>query len=207
MAPLWNHLVTYCKWGSRLEGWSHCILGLLAAGHRVRATVRTPERAAEVRKALEEGGQNPGLSLDWRDARGAPSHVRRRRRADVADLHLRAMINLAAEGERFLAAAGDFMSLLEISRVLRARLGAAAIRAPTRCASCSPSSARSRAAAMRRPSGCSVGRRDRTRMRSWPLPRACCAWTAVERGFESGMTLREPLKPRTIVLRRFCPCR
>jgi len=51
---------------------------------------------------------------------------------DVADLHLRAMTNPAAKGERFLAAAGDFMSLLEISRVLHSRLGAAARRAPTR---------------------------------------------------------------------------
>ena len=32
---------------------SHCILGLLAAGHRVRATVRSLERAADVRKVLE----------------------------------------------------------------------------------------------------------------------------------------------------------
>jgi dihydroflavonol-4-reductase len=51
---------------------------------------------------------------------------------DVADLHLRAMSNPGAKGERFLAAAGDFMSLLEIARVLRERLGAAAKRAPTR---------------------------------------------------------------------------
>jgi dihydroflavonol-4-reductase len=42
------------------------------------------------------------------------------------------MTHPAAKGERFLAAAGDFMSLLEISQVLRARLGAAAKRAPTR---------------------------------------------------------------------------
>jgi dihydroflavonol-4-reductase len=51
---------------------------------------------------------------------------------DVADLHLRAMTHPAAKGERFLAAAGDFLSLLEISQALRARLGAAAKRAPTR---------------------------------------------------------------------------
>ncbi|MGA2343361.1 MAG: NAD-dependent epimerase/dehydratase family protein, partial [Steroidobacteraceae bacterium] len=51
---------------------------------------------------------------------------------DVADLHLRAMTQPAARGERFLAAAGDFMSLLEIATVLRNRLGAAARRAPTR---------------------------------------------------------------------------
>jgi nucleoside-diphosphate-sugar epimerase len=260
---------------------SHCILGLLAAGHRVRATVRNLERAADVRKVLEEAGQNPGLSFaaanlerddGWQEAidgneyvlhvaspfpARSPAHedelivparegtlrVLRAARAagvrrvvitssfaaigyghppqqapfdesywsnidgtaaayvksktlaeraawqfiaeeggalelavvnpvavlgpvlgtdlsssiqivgrmlhggmpaaphlvfgvvdvrDVADLHLRAMSNPAARGERFLAAAGDFMSLLEIARVLRERLGAAAKRAPTR---------------------------------------------------------------------------
>ena len=42
---------------------SHCILGLLAAGHRVRATVRNLERAANVREVLEEAGRNPALSF------------------------------------------------------------------------------------------------------------------------------------------------
>lgn len=51
---------------------------------------------------------------------------------DVAALHLKAMSDPAAKGERFLAAAGDFMWLLDIARVLRARLGADARRAPTR---------------------------------------------------------------------------
>jgi len=51
---------------------------------------------------------------------------------DVADLHLRAMINPAAKGERFLAAAGETMSLLEIALLLRARMGKAAARAPTK---------------------------------------------------------------------------
>lgn len=49
---------------------------------------------------------------------------------DVADLHLRAMTDPAAKGERFLAVAGDFMSILDIANVLRARLGDAARRAP-----------------------------------------------------------------------------
>lgn len=260
---------------------THCIFALLAAGHRVRATVRTLERAAEVRKLMEEAGRNPDLTFvatrlerdeGWREAvegveyvlhvaspfpPRSPAHedelivparegtlrvlraardagVRRvvmtssfaaigyghppqqepfdetywsniegraaayvksktlaeraawtfvdeeggalelvainpvavlgpvlgtdfsasiqivRRMLDggmpaapqlvfgvvdvrdVADLHLRAMTNPAARGERFLAAAGDFMTLLEISRVLRARLGDAAKRAPTR---------------------------------------------------------------------------
>ncbi len=51
---------------------------------------------------------------------------------DVADLHIRAMTHPAARGERFLAVAGDFMSVLEMARVLKARLGAAARRVPTR---------------------------------------------------------------------------
>jgi nucleoside-diphosphate-sugar epimerase len=51
---------------------------------------------------------------------------------DVADLHLRAMLHPAASGERFLAVAGDFLSMLEIATVLRRRLGAAARKVPTR---------------------------------------------------------------------------
>jgi nucleoside-diphosphate-sugar epimerase len=51
---------------------------------------------------------------------------------DVADLHLRAMTHAAARGERFLAVAGDFMSMLEIGRVLKSRMGALAKRVPTR---------------------------------------------------------------------------
>jgi dihydroflavonol-4-reductase len=51
---------------------------------------------------------------------------------DVADLHIRAMTNPAAKGERFLAVAGDFLSMLEIGMILRKRMGAAAKRVPTR---------------------------------------------------------------------------
>ncbi|MGB6546107.1 MAG: aldehyde reductase, partial [Candidatus Acidiferrales bacterium] len=51
---------------------------------------------------------------------------------DVADLHLRAMTDPAAKGERFLAVAGDFMSMLNIATVLKARMGAAARRVPKR---------------------------------------------------------------------------
>ncbi len=42
---------------------------------------------------------------------------------DVADLHLRAMTNPAAKGDRFLAVAGDFMSVLDIAKVLKSRMG------------------------------------------------------------------------------------
>jgi len=50
---------------------------------------------------------------------------------DVADLHLRAMSDPAAKGERFLAVAGDFMSIRGIALVLKHRLGAAARKVPT----------------------------------------------------------------------------
>lgn len=50
---------------------------------------------------------------------------------DVADLHIRAMTNPAAKGERFLAVAGDFMTVQEIAKTLKARMGAAAKRVPT----------------------------------------------------------------------------
>jgi nucleoside-diphosphate-sugar epimerase len=51
---------------------------------------------------------------------------------DVADLHLRAMTHPAAKGERFLCVAGDFVSMLEIARMLKRRMGEAAKRVPTR---------------------------------------------------------------------------
>ena len=51
---------------------------------------------------------------------------------DVAELHVSAMTHPAAKGERFLAVAGDFMSVREIAAVLKARLGPAAGRVPTR---------------------------------------------------------------------------
>jgi nucleoside-diphosphate-sugar epimerase len=50
---------------------------------------------------------------------------------DVADLHIRAMTHPAARGERFLAVAGDFLSIRDIARVLKARMGASAKRVPT----------------------------------------------------------------------------
>jgi len=50
---------------------------------------------------------------------------------DVADLHLRAMTSAAARGERFLAAAGKSMSILDIARVLKRRMRGAAKKVPT----------------------------------------------------------------------------
>jgi dihydroflavonol-4-reductase len=51
---------------------------------------------------------------------------------DVADLHLRAMTDPAAAGERFLAVAGHSLRVVEIARILRARLGERAAKAPAR---------------------------------------------------------------------------
>jgi nucleoside-diphosphate-sugar epimerase len=49
---------------------------------------------------------------------------------DVADLHLRAMTHPAAKGERFIAVSGNAISMVDIARILRTRLGAAARRVP-----------------------------------------------------------------------------
>ena len=51
---------------------------------------------------------------------------------DVADLHLRAMTDAAAAGQRFLAAADGTVTFPQMAALLRDRLGAAAQRVPTR---------------------------------------------------------------------------
>jgi len=51
---------------------------------------------------------------------------------DVADLHVRAMTHPAAKGERFLAVSEDFLLFVEIAKILKSRMGAAAKRVPTR---------------------------------------------------------------------------
>jgi nucleoside-diphosphate-sugar epimerase len=51
---------------------------------------------------------------------------------DVAQLHLLAMVSPDAKGERFLATAGDFLSLVDMARMLKRRMGDAARRVPTR---------------------------------------------------------------------------
>jgi nucleoside-diphosphate-sugar epimerase len=51
---------------------------------------------------------------------------------DVADLHLRVMTHPAAKSERFLAVAGDSMSVQEMVQVLRKHMGDAAKHVPTR---------------------------------------------------------------------------
>jgi len=51
---------------------------------------------------------------------------------DVADLHVRAMTHPAAKGERFISVAGNSFSMLDVAKVLKARMGSAAQRVPTR---------------------------------------------------------------------------
>ena len=70
------------------------------------------------------GGKIPGvprLGFDLVDVR------------DVADLHIRAMTSNAAAGERFVAA-GEWAWMIDIARVLKAKLGAEAAKVPTRAA-------------------------------------------------------------------------
>jgi len=67
-------------------------------------------------------GAVPGLPRMWFNA----VDVR-----DVADLHLRAMTDPAAAGERFLAVAGDPVTMKEIALLLKKRMGESARRVPT----------------------------------------------------------------------------
>ena len=110
---------------------------------------------------------------------------------DVADLHLRAMTDPAAKGERFLAVANGPVSIKDVCDVLRAHLGPEGPRAcrPGKCRtswcgrspwstrrrgrSC-PTWARCAGPATRRPGGCSAGSRGRTRRGSWRRRRAWC---------------------------------
>lgn len=50
---------------------------------------------------------------------------------DVASMHITCMTHPGAKGERFLAVAGDFLSVAQIARVLKSRMGAAGRRVPT----------------------------------------------------------------------------
>ena len=51
---------------------------------------------------------------------------------DVVDLHIRAMTDPAANGQRFLAVAGDFIMARDLAHVLKSRMGKAGTRVPTR---------------------------------------------------------------------------
>ena len=51
---------------------------------------------------------------------------------DVADLHVCAMTDPKAKGERFLAVAGEPLWMIDVARVLHQKFGAAAAAAPRR---------------------------------------------------------------------------
>jgi dihydroflavonol-4-reductase len=51
---------------------------------------------------------------------------------DVADLHLRAMTHPAAKGERFIAAAGESIWLVEVAKILKRNMGASADKVSTK---------------------------------------------------------------------------
>lgn len=51
---------------------------------------------------------------------------------DVADLHLRAMVDPAAKGERFIATAGESIWLVDVAKILKAHLGKAAAHVPVK---------------------------------------------------------------------------
>lgn len=51
---------------------------------------------------------------------------------DVADLHLRAMLNPAANGQRFLAISGESMWMSDVAKVLQQRRGDAASKVRSR---------------------------------------------------------------------------
>ncbi|MEU5256901.1 SDR family oxidoreductase [Streptomyces longwoodensis] len=62
----------------------------------------------------------PPFATSWVDVR------------DVADLHVRAMTDPAAAGERWLASAGRSLRLVEVARMLREQCGERAAKVPTR---------------------------------------------------------------------------
>lgn len=64
---------------------------------------------------------------------------------DVADLHLRAMTEPSAAGERYIAVAGEPLSMTNVAALLRQNLGASAARVPTAEAAFSPDTRRPRA--------------------------------------------------------------
>ncbi len=88
MVPMSDELVLVTG-GSGFIG-THCILQLLAAGYRVRATIRNLKREGDVRAMLKQGGAEPGnrlslvaadLQQDYRDLPQVELHSRNRRGA------------------------------------------------------------------------------------------------------------------------------
>ena len=51
---------------------------------------------------------------------------------DVVDMHILAMTHPAARGQRFLAVAGDSISIVQVAKLLKSRMGESARKVPTR---------------------------------------------------------------------------
>jgi nucleoside-diphosphate-sugar epimerase len=133
---------------------SHCILRLLAAGYRVRTTVRSLKREGDVRAMLEQGGANPGDRLSfvaadlekdagWAEAVAGCTYVLHVASPLPPNLpkHEDELIVPAREGTlRVLRASRDAgvkrvvltSSFVDIAKVLKSRMGAAARKVPTR---------------------------------------------------------------------------
>lgn len=85
--------------------------------------VLSPEASTStesIRKLLEGMPGVPNISFGVVDVR------------DVADLHIRALLSPAANGERFLAVAGEPLSVKEMADILKSHLGDAAKKVPSR---------------------------------------------------------------------------
>jgi nucleoside-diphosphate-sugar epimerase len=97
------------------EGWADAVHGCRYVMHVASPTLR-------VIRGMLTGALPvcPPFGTGWVDVR------------DVADLHLRAMTDQAAPGERFLAISGHSLRIVEVARILRNRLGERASRVPTR---------------------------------------------------------------------------
>ncbi|MDO6432629.1 aldehyde reductase [Flavitalea sp. BT771] len=85
--------------------------------------VLSPETSTStesIQKLLEGMPGVPNISFSVVDVR------------DVADLHIRAMLSPAANGERFLAVTGEPLSVKEMADILKSHLGDAAKKVPSR---------------------------------------------------------------------------
>jgi len=108
----------------------------LSTGDMLRAAVSAQTPIGIEAKAIMDRGELVSDEIVTRLMKGMPGCLRINFGVvdvrDVADLHLRAMTDPAASGERFIAVSGGLMSMLDIARVVRSHLGDAARKVPTR---------------------------------------------------------------------------
>ena len=126
---------------NRTQGWRF-VVPALALSTLLVAHAELPEflqhaiSGSTIEAALYRMMQLPGGNFLYpRPPKEAQAELGKLLKADpgAAELYsLRAMTDEAAKGERFLAVAGDFMWMIDIAKVLKARLGTLAKRVPTR---------------------------------------------------------------------------